>query len=160
MLIKHLAMATLVMAFTSSISFADQGMHATHGKHSTIAFGEAGDRHRVDRTIAVDMNDTMRFTPSEVTVRRGETIRFIVRNTGIVPHEMVLGTGNELKAHGEAMRHAAHAMTHDEPYMAQVPPKGEKEIVWRFTQPGEFLFGCLVPGHFEAGMTGKVRVMQ
>ena len=49
-------------------------------------------------------------------------------------------------------------MEHDEPCMAHVAPGKQGELVWQFTQPGEFYYGCLVPGHFEAGMVGKVRV--
>jgi len=32
------------------------------------------------------------------------------------------------------------------------------ELVWRLTKSGSFSFGCLVPGHFEAGMAGKITV--
>jgi len=49
-------------------------------------------------------------------------------------------------------------MEHDEPYMAHVAPGKTERIVWRFTKPGEFHYGCLVPGHFEAGMVGKIVV--
>jgi len=123
------------------------------------AFGKQGDPKRAVRTIAIDMNDMMRFGPSEITVKQGETVRFVVANKGKIMHEMVLGTMDELKQHGEAMRKHP-GMEHDEPYMAHVSPGKKEELVWHFTQPGEFYYACLIPGHFEAGMIGKVKVVK
>lgn len=121
------------------------------------AFGREGNPKHVTRTIAIDMNDTMRFTPSAIKVRQGDTIKFIVKNKGKALHEMVLGTIDELKAHDELMKKNPE-MEHDEPYMAHVKPGGQEKMVWQFTNAGEFNFGCLEPGHFEAGMVGKIIV--
>ena len=49
-------------------------------------------------------------------------------------------------------------MEHDEPYMAHVSPGKTDEIVWHFTKAGEFFYACLLPGHLEAGMIGKIVV--
>jgi uncharacterized cupredoxin-like copper-binding protein len=121
------------------------------------AFGREGDPNSVTRTITVDMDDRMRFTPGDITVKRGQTVRFRVKNSGKALHEMVLGTMQELKAHAEMMKKHP-GMEHDEPYMAHVAPGKTETFVWQFTKPGEFYYGCLVPGHFEAGMLGKVKV--
>ena len=119
--------------------------------------GKPGDPGKVTRTIAVEMNDAMRFRPDSIRVKRGETIRFIVRNTGKVKHEMVLGTIKELKEHAELMRKFPE-MEHDDPNQVSVDPGMTGELAWQFTRDGTFDFACLVPGHFEAGMVGKVRV--
>jgi uncharacterized cupredoxin-like copper-binding protein len=121
------------------------------------AFGREGNPKKATRTVRIDMSDAMRFTPADVTVRRGETVRFDVRNNGKVMHEMVLGTMNELKEHAELMKKHP-GMEHDEPYMAHVAPGKTERIVWQFTKPGEFHYGCLIPGHFEAGMVGRINV--
>ena len=121
------------------------------------AFGREGDPKKVSRTINVDMSDKMRFAPAELTIKRGETVRFRVKNSGQVLHEMVLGTMEDLKAHAEMMRKHP-GMEHDEPYMAHVAPGKAETMIWQFTKAGEFHYGCLVPGHFEAGMIGKVVV--
>ena len=80
----------------------------SHGGDSTKAkqraivetpFGKTGDPNKVDRTIVVDMSDRMRFAPATIKVKQGETIRFDIRNSGKVLHEMVLGTMKELKEH-------------------------------------------------------------
>jgi uncharacterized cupredoxin-like copper-binding protein len=121
------------------------------------AFGREGDPKKVNRTIKVDMSDAMRFAPAEIAVKRGETIRFEVKNSGTTMHEMVIGTMQELKEHAELMKKHP-GMEHDEAYMAHVAPGKTERILWQFTKPGEFYYGCLLPGHFEAGMIGKVIV--
>ena len=120
-------------------------------------FGREGDPKRATRTIDVGMSDKMRFTPAELNVRQGETVRFRVRNSGQVMHEMVLGTMDDLKKHAEMMKKHP-GMEHDEPYMAHVAPGKTGTMTWQFTKAGEFYYGCLIPGHFEAGMIGKVKV--
>lgn len=134
--------------------------HATHAKKPVKrAYGQPGDPARVTRTIEVGMSDAMRFTPAELTVKRGETIRFVVGNSGKVKHELVLGTMKELKAHAEKMKKNP-AMDHDdeEDNAVEVEPGKRGELVWQFTRAGRFSFGCLVPGHFEAGMIGSLTV--
>ena len=159
----RLAVATLLLALSSGA-----GAHSAHkdegaGKAKTAisteqyAWGREGDPKRVARTINVDMADSMRFSPSEVTVKRGETVRLVVRNTGKVLHEMVIGTREELEEHAQLMKKHPN-MEHEAPYMAHVGPGKSQEIVWTFDKPGTFMYGCLVPGHWEAGMKGSVRV--
>ncbi|MFD0666672.1 cupredoxin domain-containing protein [Ramlibacter sp. MAHUQ-53] len=120
-------------------------------------FGQEGDPKKVTRTVQVRMGDDMRFVPGTLTVRRGETVRLRVANRGQVMHELVIGTPRELAEHAEQMRKFP-GMEHDAPHMAHVKPGATGEIVWQFTQAGEFQFACLIPGHFEAGMVGKVVV--
>jgi len=143
------------------------------------AFGRAGDPEKATRTIQVGMDDSMHFVvtagarpdrttdvrmgngahlpPGDIVVKRGETIRFVVRNDGKAMHEMVIGTMQALKEHAELMRKFP-GMEHDEPYMAHVAPGKEGEVVWQFTRPGEFHYACLVPGHLEAGMIARITV--
>ena len=122
------------------------------------AFGKEGDPKKTKRTITVNMADTMRFTPGEITVKQGETVKFVVRNGGKVMHEMVIGAEEELKKHAELMKKHP-GMEHEEPYMAHVKPGAKEEIVWTFTKPGTYMYGCLIPGHFEAGMKGAIKVV-
>jgi uncharacterized cupredoxin-like copper-binding protein len=121
------------------------------------AFGQQGDPKRVTRTVRVAMKDSMRFEPALITLKRGETVRFVLTNKGAMLHEMVLGTAEDLGKHAELMKKHP-GMEHSEPNMAHVRPGRTGEIVWQFTQPGEFQFACLLPGHYEAGMIGKVVV--
>lgn len=120
-------------------------------------FGREGDPKKATRVVNIDMSDRMRFSPGSITIKRGDTVRFNVKNSGKVMHEMVLGTLAELKEHAEQMKKFPD-MEHDEPYMAHVKPGATERMVWQFTKAGEFYYGCLVPGHFEAGMMGKIIV--
>jgi len=121
-------------------------------------FGRKGDPKKVSRTIELDMSDAMRFAPAELVVKQGETVRFRLRNSGKVMHEMVLGTMRELKEHAEMMKQHA-GMHHAEASMVHVSPGKTGALVWQFTNAGEFHYACLFPGHFEAGMVGRVRVL-
>jgi uncharacterized cupredoxin-like copper-binding protein len=116
-----------------------------------------GDASKVSRSIAIDMSDAMRFTPSQILVKRGETIRFVVKNSGQLKHEFNLGSEKDLKAHYELMKKFPE-MEHDEPNIASVAPGATGEVVWHFTKAGTVSFACLHPGHYEAGMKGQVKV--
>lgn len=120
-------------------------------------FGRAGDPKKVTRTVRVDVSDAMRFTPARPTAERGETVKFVVQNSGDVPRELVLGTMEDLQAHAEPMRKHP-GMEHDEPFMTHVAPGRTGEVVWQFSTPGEFHYGCLVPGHLAAGTVGRITV--
>ena len=122
-----------------------------------MAWGIAGDAAAATRTLHVDMDDRMRFTPDRLRVREGETVRIAVRNLGQVKHEFVLGTEAVLREHAEMMRRFPD-MEHDEPWMAHVDPGQTGTLVWTFNRAGRFDFGCLLPGHYEAGMVGRVEV--
>ena len=127
------------------------------GKVEEHDFGREGDPKKVHRVIRVDMSDAFRFTPADVVVKPGETVKFVVTNRGRQLHEMVLGTAEELKEHAELMRRFPN-MEHADANMAHVKPGAKGEIVWQFTRPGEYQFACLIPGHFEAGMVGRIVV--
>lgn len=127
--------------------------HALHGGKA----GSPGDPARVDRTVDIDMSDAMRFSPAELRIKTGETIRFFVRNEGRLVHEMVIGPTDRLTQHAEMMRKMP-AMAHTAPNMIRLKAGQRGGLVWRFDQPGEFEYVCLLPGHREAGMKGRIVV--
>ena len=159
MLKKALCCAWLAALPVLAVAHTD-GRHASKSRAISTeehAFGREGDPAKAVRTIAVDMSDAMRFTPSQVRVKRGETVKFVVANGGKMLHEMVIGTEAELKKHAELMKKHP-GMEHDEPYMAHVQPGKRESIAWTFTKAGTFMYGCLIPGHWEAGMKGTIVV--
>lgn len=134
------------------------GMAGMHGdEHAASKAGMAGDPAKVSRTIAVEMNDDMRFNPDKVTVKAGETIRFFLVNKGKVPHEMVIGTASEIEEHADMMRKMP-GMAHKEANQINLAPGQRGGIVWQFAKAGTFTYACLVPGHKEAGMVGTAVV--
>jgi uncharacterized cupredoxin-like copper-binding protein len=120
-------------------------------------WGVAGDPRKATRTVKIDMRDEMEYIPSLISVKQGDTVRFVVSNSGRIMHELVIGTKPELEAHAALMKKFPE-MEHEEAYMAHVPPGKTESIVWRFNRAGEFYYACLVAGHYEAGMVGKVIV--
>lgn len=159
----RIALASLLLGLSAVTAHAHTGeMHKQPKDDASIstekhAFGMQGDPKKASRTITIDMTDTMRFAPGEITIKQGDTIRFIVANKGKMMHEMVIGTMEELQEHGELMRKHP-GMEHDDPYMSHVSPGRKEEMVWQFTEAGEFYYACLIPGHVEAGMIGKIKV--
>ena len=158
--IQALVAAALIGVSAAAVADAGHG----HGKKSAGPvtkeqkdWGIAGDASAAKRTIEISMADNMRFTPDRIEVKQGETIRFVIKNSGKVMHELVLGTKKDLDQHA-AMMAKFPGMQHDEPYMTHVAPGKSGEIVWTFNRPGEFDFACLIAGHYQAGMVGKVKV--
>ena len=151
-----------VLALTTGAGAAyAAGGHGDHAGHAMPAasapIGKPGDPARVTRSIDVDMTDAMRFTPAQVQVKAGETVRFNVRNSGRIRHEMVLGTAADLQAH-YAMMMKDPGMRHEEANAISLEGGKSGQIVWKFDRAGTVSFGCLELGHYTAGMKGAVSV--
>jgi len=128
-----------------------------HSHADASAIGMPGDKAKVTRIVNVDMADTMRFHPASIAAKQGETIRFVVKNSGKLKHEFVLGTDKALKEHYELMKKFPE-MEHSDPNQVTVAPGMTGEVIWQFTKAGKIDFACLQPGHYDAGMKGVVNV--
>ncbi|WP_416047235.1 plastocyanin/azurin family copper-binding protein [Cupriavidus basilensis] len=128
-----------------------------HGGGGVTAFGKPGDPKKVSRSINVEMTDDTRFTPAVISVKRGETIRFNVKNAGKEKHEMVLGTEGELKERYEMMK-KMQEIAHAEVNAVTLDGGMSGVLIWQFTKSGSVPFACLLPGHYDAGMKGSVVV--
>jgi uncharacterized cupredoxin-like copper-binding protein len=153
----------LGVALTSTTAWAGAGPagHSHHHGHgASFSAGKPGDPRKPARVIEVRMAEgdgKMLFVPDRLEIRKGEQVRFVLRNDGALEHEFVLASTADNLAHAEAMKKAPE-MAHDEPNAKRLAPGKTGEIVWRFTRAGRFEYGCLIPGHREAGMTGAVVV--
>jgi uncharacterized cupredoxin-like copper-binding protein len=150
-------MRTLVIAAVAGLlpspALADAG-------HTHFSAGVPGNPKKPARVVEVTMKEgdgKMEYVPNRVEVKRGEQIRFVLRNSGELAHEFILATTDENLKHAELMKKFPD-MEHDDPNSKTLQPKAGAEILWRFTKRGTFEFGCLVPGHREAGMTGTIVV--
>ncbi len=163
---------TIRSAFTliaTCIALAGAGTAFAHGdehkkdakpmmaKKEQKPWGIAGDAKAVNRTVEIRMTDTMRFTPDLISVKQGETIKFVIRNDGKMLHELVIGTKKDLDEHA-AMMVKFPNMEHDEPYMTHVKAGQSGTMLWTFNRAGDFDFACLIAGHYQAGMVGKISV--
>lgn len=124
--------------------------------HATYSAGEPGNPGKSSRTIEVNMSE-MAYSPAQIEVKRGEQIRFVIRNAGQDDHEFLLATAEENLKHAEDMKQHPH-MQHDDPNAVRLTPNKSAEIVWKFTKPGTFEYSCLIPGHRENGMIGRITV--
>ncbi len=137
--------------------------HAREGhdeEHGRSAVGRPGDPSAVDRVIAVDLLDSMRLDFRDAwNVRPGETVRFVVTNKGNIRHEFAIGSAEEQQAHREMMRRMP-GMVHEDGSSVTVDPGQRRELVWTFDGQDEIDFSCNIPGHAEAGMTRRVRLVR
>jgi uncharacterized cupredoxin-like copper-binding protein len=139
-----------------AVSFAA----SAHAHGDNFSAGEPGDPRKTFRSIfvtATEKDGRMVFIPNRIEVRRGEQVKFIIRNTGETDHEFILATRQENIKHAEEMRKNPD-MEHDEPNGKKMKPKQSAEIIWKFTKTGTFEYGCLIPGHHESGMHGTIIV--
>ncbi|MDT8364741.1 MAG: cupredoxin family protein [Nitrosomonas sp.] len=147
---QNQACVVLIALFlTSSIA------HAEKQDYNNTATGKPGNVEDISRTISIEAYE-YRFAPSEITVKQGETIRFIVSNTGEKRHEMMIDTLAHLKEHAKMMR-SHPEMQHNDSNQITLYPGEQKELIWQFTQTGIIDFACPIPGHFK-GMRGKIFV--
>lgn len=147
---KYISRAVMLAAMAYSAAAA------AHDKHGVYSAGEPGDPRKPAREIVVSMNE-MDYSPAVIEVKRGEQIRFVIRNIGTEAHEFLLATTAENLKHGEAMKKNPD-MEHDEPNGLRLAAKKSGEILWKFSKAGTFEYSCLIPTHRELGMTGKVIV--
>lgn len=132
----------------------------SHGHPEETAYGKPGDPKKPARIVQIVFREDggkMLFLPSNLEVRKGEQIRFQLRNNGAVDHEFVVATLEENLKHMKEMEKNPD-MEHDDPNARRLKPKATGEIVWHFTKAGTFDFSCLIPGHRQAGMFGTIVV--
>jgi uncharacterized cupredoxin-like copper-binding protein len=162
MMFRLTTLASAACALALSTTLAVAGPGAAGHSHKTFAAGEPGDPKKpVVRTVEVTMQETddakMLFNPNRIEVKRGEQVKFVLKNAGKVEHEFMLDSVANNAKHKIAMQKNPD-MEHDDPNGKRLTPNGSSEIVWRFTTAGTFEFACLIPGHYESGMKGTVVV--
>jgi len=153
------AAAIVIAAGAHAHDGHDHGHNHSHdGSH--FSAGEPGDPKKPARIVKISMLEEgkkMLFEPAVVEVQRGEQIRFVITNNGTWDHEFMLATKADNRKHAAVMKKFPE-MEHDDPNAKRLAPFNNSELVWRFTKRGEFEYACLIPGHLEAGMRGKVLV--
>jgi uncharacterized cupredoxin-like copper-binding protein len=100
------------------------------------------------RLLEVDISDRMTFSPSTISVAKGETVTFVVANQGLAPHEFAIGPAAKVDADevdGTVVKEAEDISSHL-----------VRSVTYTFDGPGPYSFACHVPGHFEAGMRGSI----
>jgi len=144
---------------------------------SVKMIGEKGDPNNVDRIINIKMFDNY-YEPNLIKVKKGETIKFIIKNLGDLVHEYNIGTKEmhikhqpemqrlvdyEIllvdkidKAKMKKMSKKDHSLAHSHSNSVMLEPNKTGEIIWKFTKNLNLQMACNIPGHYESGMYGKI----
>lgn len=131
------------------------------GDTPAIEFGSVGWPANADetaRTVEVTALDTMTFEPSRINVSAGETVTFVVTNTGQIVHEFTLGDAAMQQERADMMAHMPAGVAHDLPNSIKLQPGETKQLNWRFGDTGTLEYGCHEPGHYQAGMRGQIAI--
>jgi uncharacterized cupredoxin-like copper-binding protein len=128
------------------------------GHQSTSGGGGPADATEAARTVKVTTLDAMTFQPSRINVSAGETVTFVVTNTGRAVHDFTLGDAAMQQQHADAMAHIPAGMAHDSPNSITLAPRTTKELTWRFGDTATLEYGCHQPRHYQAGMRGQITV--
>ena len=155
---------TLLIVLTLLATACGGGGSGTEGSGAAVP-GAPAEASEADRTIEIDANDSLEFDPEAIEVEVGETVTFVVSNTGKAVHEFVLGDETYQEEHEEEMSGEDGGEDHggmdmgDDSNAISVAPGDTQEITWTFTEAGEVLYGCHEPGHYEGGMVGAIEVV-
>ncbi len=156
-----IAALALGIGATALVLVPDAGAGASmNGAVSPGAGLHAAALTTADRTVDITASDSLVFDPSSVSVRAGETVAFRVTNVGQIAHEFVIGDAAFQAAHDKEMQSGdMTSMTGSEAaYEVSLEPGETRVVAYRFDDPGQFLYGCHVPGHYSAGMKGVITV--
>ena len=156
---------------------SEKGGHGHGSGGHSYDFGEPGKASEVDRTIEIVMKENF-YEPLSISVKAGETVRFKIVNQGELVHEFNIGTRPMHMAHQKEMElmvdhgvleadrinhermkmdmGGGKTMEHDDPNSVLLEPGKSGEIIWKFTKATELEFACNVPGHYDAGMMGRL----
>jgi uncharacterized cupredoxin-like copper-binding protein len=146
------AVTTLLLGLATFPAFAHDAEHFSAG-----APGNPKQPARVVKVIMKEDGKKMLFEPAQISVRKGEQIRFVLENDGTESHEFMLATVADNRKHAELMKKFPK-MEHDDPNAKRLTPFTNGELLWKFTKAGTFEYACLIPGHLEAGMHGTITV--
>ena len=188
-LCKSVVTAILTLTLSVSTGALAAGKHSGghghgeaskgHGHGGSVNIGKPGNASEVTRTLTITMTDN-RYSPENIEVKKGETVRFVMKNKGEFVHEFNIGTAKMHKAHRkEMMMMVEHGvlepdrinhermkmdmgggktMEHNDPNSALLEPKKSAEIIWMFDTNAKLEFACNVPGHYESGMVGVISI--
>lgn len=171
--------AVFAAAFALTLIASADLAIASPGHTANKKVGEPGKPGDVTRTINVKMHDNY-YEPESMTIKEGETVKFVITNAGELVHEFNIATGDMHKAHQpEMMMMMEHGVLegdrinwdaakkmqasmghgmHNDPNSVLLEPGKSGEITWKFPEHAELEFACNVPGHYDAGMVGNFKL--
>ena len=156
---KLLIIASITAVLALGTTAFAAGQHA--GGHEEYSIGMKGDKAKAKRSFTIIMrekeNGKMLFEPASLSFRKGETVTLNFINKGVADHEFVMDTEENVQAHKLAMEKNPD-MEHADDNSLRLIGGAKGQIIWTFAKDGKYTFACLIPGHHEAGMHGKIYV--
>ncbi len=154
---------------------AQAAVNLSGGHDDAASIGEPGKASEATRIIEIEMTDN-RFALEQISVESGQTIRFVLKNTGEFVHEFNIGTAAMHAEHQTEMAMmfdtgvlevdkirydkmdmgGGQTMDHDDPNSVLLEPEKSAQIVWKFNSDARLEFACNIPGHYDAGMMGDI----
>jgi uncharacterized cupredoxin-like copper-binding protein len=102
------------------------------------------------RVVWMNMDDTLKFMPDSLPVAKGETIRFVLTNSGKVTHEFQVGPADKV---------AADQVDGTIDVEKDELIAGSTNVLdYTFSGDGPYAYACHEPGHYEAGMKGTIDI--
>jgi uncharacterized cupredoxin-like copper-binding protein len=109
------------------------------------------------RTVEVEMRD-IHYEPASVSVRAGETVKFVFRNVGEAVHDAFIGDEAAQAKHEKEMRDGGGHHGGDD-HAVTVNPGKTASLTYTFKGGETLLIGCHQAGHYQAGMKVNVTVV-
>jgi uncharacterized cupredoxin-like copper-binding protein len=94
------------------------------------------------------------YQRSEVTVRAGQPVTFVLHNGDPIDHEWIVGDAAVHERH----RTGTEAVHGARPTEITIPAGTSRATTVTFATPGTYLYICHLPGHEAYGMVGTVVV--
>lgn len=156
---KLLTIASMMAVLALGNTTFAAGTHG--GGHDAYAIGMKGEKAKAKRTLNISMRETadgkMLIEPKVLMFRKGETVILNFTNKGEADHEFVMDTEENVQEHKLVMEKNPD-MEHADDNSLRLAPGAKGQIIWTFAKDGKYSFACLIPGHYEAGMHGKIQV--
>lgn len=130
---------------------------------------DAGSRGSDARTVRIEMRN-FDFLPATIGLRAGERVTLQFLNRSPLEHEFMAGQGKqamggyetdffkdvEVTAKGGKVERGGHSGAFE---LEVAPHMGTAELTFVVPdRPGTYEIGCFIPGHYEAGMKGILKV--
>lgn len=115
-------------------SFTSADAHKNKGKEKYVS---------VDSKITLEATE-FKFKPNKLEIPVDTEVEIALMNAGVVSHNLLIVKDGEKTPN---------------PKIPSVQKDEKGKMTIKFNETGNYTFYCDVPGHKQAGMTGKIRVI-
>ncbi len=136
-----------MMGGASGVAGGMMGGYAGASAPGPGATGFVAGTQASPRVVRVVAGPGYAFTPSTITVAKGETVTFEVASMGGLTHEFMVGPADAVAADQAGT-----------PEAAGIGMMQTASVTYTFDGSGPYAYACHAAGHYEAGMRGAITV--